>query len=69
MNDISLAKSGSSIKNGTVVLSASPFTNSFQYNNANVYNKPIINDIESKYNDRFDNITYYTLGSNHLVGA
>ena len=68
-NNIGLAKSGSSIKNGTVVLSASPFTNSFQYNNTNVYNKPIINDIESKYNDRFDDITYYTLGQNNLIGV
>jgi hypothetical protein len=69
MNDIGLAKSGLPIKNGTVVLSVSPFTNSFKYNNANVYNKPIINDIESKYNDRFDDITYYTLGQNNLIGA
>lgn len=69
MNDIGLAKSLSPIKNGTVVLSASPFTNSFQYYNVNVYNKPIINDIESKYNDRFNDITYYTLGQNNLIGV
>lgn len=65
-NDIVLSKSGEAIKNGTVVLATSPFTNSFQYQNSNVYNKPVIGDIEDKYDNRFDDITYYTIGSGTL---
>jgi hypothetical protein len=65
-NDITLAKSGISIKHGTLVVAPSPFTNSFQYQNVNVYNKPVIGDIENKYDERFDDITYYTIGSGTL---
>ena len=65
-NDITLANSGEAIKHGTVVIAPSPFTNSFQYQNVNVYNKPVISDIEAKYDNRFDDITYYTIGSGTL---
>lgn len=58
-NDIGLANSGEAIKHGTVVLAPSPFTNSFKYNNVSVYNKPVIADIESKYDSRFDDPRYY----------
>jgi hypothetical protein len=62
-NDITLANSGEAIKHGTLIVATSPFTNSFQYQNSNVYNKPVIGDIENKYNNRFDDITYYTIGN------
>lgn len=65
-NDISLINSGEVIKNGTLVVATSAFTNSFQYNNATVDNKPIIGDIENKYDNKFDDITYYTIGSGTL---
>jgi len=65
-NDIGLSKSDQAIKHGTVVIAPSPFTNSFQYQNVNVYNKPVISDIEAKYDNRFDDITYYTIGSGTL---
>ena len=61
-SDIGLSKSGESIKHGTVVVSPSPFTNSFQTLDNNVYNKPVISDIENKYDEKFDDITYYTIG-------
>lgn len=62
-NDIGLAKNGELIKHGTLVISTSSTTNSFQTLDNNVYNKPVIADIENKYDDRFDDITYYTIGS------
>jgi hypothetical protein len=62
-NDIGLSKSDQAIKHGTLVVATSPTTNSFQYQNSNVYNKPVIGDIENKYDDRFDDITYYTIGN------
>jgi hypothetical protein len=37
--------------------------------NRYVKNTPTINDIESKYDNRFDDISYYTIGNNTLVGG
>lgn len=68
-NDIGLAKIGEPIKHGSLVVAPYPFTNSFQFNNINTYNKPVIADIESKYDDRFDDRLYYTIGNNNLIGA
>jgi hypothetical protein len=65
-NDIGLSKNDQNIKHGTLVIATSPFTNSFQYQNVNVYNKPVIGDIENKYDNKFDDITYYTIGSGVL---
>jgi hypothetical protein len=31
--------------------------------NTYVNNKPVITDIESKYDELFDDVTYYTLGN------
>jgi hypothetical protein len=66
-NDISLAKSDQPIKHGTLIIATSAVTNSFQYQNNNVYNKPFIADIENKYDDRFDDVTYYTIGHSYTV--
>lgn len=68
-NDIGLSKSGEAIKHGALVVAPSPFTNSFQTNNTNVYNKPVISDIENKYDNKFDDISYYTIGSGTIIGA
>lgn len=59
--DIELAKIDNPIKNGTIVGTCS-FTGT--YNTINTYsnNKPVIADIESKYDEKYDDITYYILG-------
>lgn len=66
--DIILAKSDQPIKNGTVVVScprtgfpsAPPATLTYD---AFVTNTPTISDIESKYDNKFDNPSYYYGGS------
>lgn len=42
-----------------------------QYNTINTTYETTIsyNNLENKYTDRFNNITYYTIGDNVLVGA
>jgi hypothetical protein len=60
-NDIGLAKNGQPIKNGSLVVTPSPFSNSFDFNNTNVQNLPTISTIENKYDNRFDDIVYYSL--------
>lgn len=61
-NDIRAAVSGVVVKNGTVVVGAT-FTGEYSTLDTVVKNSPTISDIENKYDDRFDDITYYTLGS------
>lgn len=60
--DIELANTNNPIKNGTTVTTCS-FAGNFNTVNTYVNNKPIITDIESKYDEKFDDITYYTLGN------
>ena len=59
--DIQLAKINNPIKNGTSITTCS-FTG--QYNSINTYsnNQPAIEDIQYKYDELFDEITYYILG-------
>lgn len=59
--DIALINPSNPIKNGTVVTTCSFAGN---YNTVNIYanNKPQIQDIESKYDAWFDDLTYYILG-------
>jgi hypothetical protein len=40
-------------------MSISPTSNSFVLNNNFVSNKPLIQNIENKYAERFDNASYY----------
>lgn len=47
------------IKHGTIVINACPANKFYQTNNNSVYNKPIISDIQSKYDNRFDDPSYY----------
>jgi len=58
-NDINKAISANPIKNGTVVTSCDQLGNN-QLLNTYVSNTPTISDIQSKYNERFDDPTYYT---------
>lgn len=58
-NDIALAVSGNPIKNGTAIIYVDQLGN-LETNNNYVYNKPTINDIQSKYDARFDDPRYYT---------
>jgi hypothetical protein len=58
-NDIALVISGSSIKHGTAVVSAT-FTGEYSTLDTSVTNKPVIADIESKYDTRFDDPRYYS---------
>lgn len=60
--DIELANNNNPIKNGTTVTTCS-FSGNFSTMNTYVNNKPVITDIESKYDELFDDITYYTLGN------
>lgn len=61
MNDIQKSITSNPIKNGTVVVSTKPTgpTSSDQLNTS-VSNKPEIGDIQAKYDNRFDNPTYYS---------
>lgn len=58
-NDIQVAISGSAIKNGTAVVTCST-AGEYSVLNTYVNNKPVISDIESKYDTRLDNPRYYT---------
>ncbi len=70
--DIQAAISGIVVKNGTAVVSA---TVTGEYgtlgNNlgSGITNSPTIAEIANKYDNRFDDITYYTIGSGSIIGA
>lgn len=58
--DITKSKSADPIKNGTLLLQCKPtgFSNK-DLDNTYVVNTPYIVDIETKYENRFDNPSYY----------
>ena len=59
-NDIERIDTGAAIKNGTLVLGGLPTgPQANMKNNDNVTNKPVIADIEDKYDTRFDDPRYY----------
>lgn len=58
-NDIQVAVSGNVIKNGTSVISCTR-TGEYAVLNTYVKNTPVIADIESKYDGRFDEPRYYS---------
>ncbi len=69
-NDINEAISANDIKNGTVVVTIPPTGPTAKLKNNNyVLNTPAIASIQSKYDDRFDDITYYCIGSGTLLGG
>jgi len=57
-NDITVAISGNDIKNGTLIVSAT-MTGEYSLSNVYVNNSPTLAEIESKYDDRFDDPSYY----------
>lgn len=59
--DIELAIPANAIKNGTLITTCS-FTGNFNTISTHSRNEPVITDIESKYDEKFDDITYYVLG-------
>lgn len=58
-NDIALANSGNPIQHGTAIIYADKLGN-IKSNTVYTYNKPVIAEIESKYDNRFDDPRYYT---------
>ena len=68
-NDIQKSISGNNIKNGTLVIQCkvTGATNN-DFNNTNVSNLPSITDIQDKYDDRFDNPSYY-YGGEYIDGG
>lgn len=60
-NDISLSIGTNNIKNGSLVYGCSR-TGIFQTKDTNVSNLPTITDIQSKYDNRFDDPSYYYAG-------
>lgn len=66
-NDIMLAKSGP-IKNGTMIHSCNLF-GTIVATNTYVTNSPTISEIEAKYDDRFDNPSYYYGGGGGADGG
>lgn len=67
-NDISVAVSGQSIKNGTLVVS-STVTGEYSVNNSNVKNTPVIEDIENKYDNRFYNGIFVNITGSGIIGV
>ena len=60
-NDIERIDTGAVIKNGTLVLGGLPTVpQANMKNNDNVTNKPVITDIQAKYDARFDDPRYYS---------
>ena len=68
-NDITKAISANPIKNGTLLVSCSR-TGEYSLSNNYVKNTPTITEIESKYDDRFDDPSYYYgIGNSTIVGG
>ena len=69
-DDIKLAITEEPIKNGTLVVSTK-VTGPTENDKLNTYvlNTPTIEEIEDKYDDRFDDVTYYTIGNNTIIGG
>lgn len=61
-NDIQVAVSGNPIKNGSAVVTTT-FTGEFSVLDTYVKNTPIISNIENKYDDKLDDIVYYSLAT------
>lgn len=66
-NDITKAISANPLKNGTLLVSCTR-TGEYSLSNAYVKNTPTITDIESKYDNRFDDPSYY-YGSGGIDGG
>jgi hypothetical protein len=58
--DIQAAISGSPVKNGSAVVTTT-FTGEYSVLNTYVTNTPTIGNIENQYDNRFDDIVYYSI--------
>lgn len=66
-NDIQLCINGNVIKNGTSVVSCTR-TGEYSVLDTYVKNTPVIADIEAKFDQRFDDPSYYYGGTNGTSG-
>lgn len=68
-NDIQKSINGNDIKNGTLIVTTSR-TGNYSKLDTYVKNIPAIGDIENKYDNRFDDPSYYYgIGNETLVGG
>lgn len=68
-NDINKAISANPIKNGTILVSCSK-TGEYSKLETYVKNTPTITDIENKYDNRFDDPSYYYgIGNSNVIGT
>jgi hypothetical protein len=68
-NDINKAISANPLKNGTSLVSCT-MTGEYSVLDTYVKNTPTITDIENKYDDRFDDPSYYYgIGNATVVGG
>lgn len=69
VNDIQLAVSGNPIKNGTSIVTTT-FTGKYSVINTYVKNKPTIETIEAKYDNRFYNGIFVNIvGDQTVIGG
>lgn len=67
-NDVQLIKSENPIKHGSSVIYSAK-TGLVSVRNADVFNTPLIADIQSKYDTRYDDLGYYFIGNSTIVGG
>ena len=68
-NDIQKAVSANPVKNGTMLVGTSS-TGTYSTRDTYVKNTPTMNTIENKYDNRFDDPSYYYgMGNSTIVGA
>lgn len=67
--DIIRANSSNPIKNGTLIVTTT-FTGYYSKSDLYVKNTPTISDIENKFDDRFDDPSYYYgIGNETVIGG
>lgn len=68
-NDIQAAKNTQPVKNGTLITTTT-FTGFYSKRDTYVSNSPTIADIQSKFDDRFDDPSYYYgIGASGILGT
>lgn len=66
--DIEKSISANPVKNGSIVVSCTR-TGEYSLLNTYVKNVPDIEDIKNKYDNRFDDLSYYWIGNNQILGT
>jgi hypothetical protein len=67
-NDIAIAVSGESVKNGSIVVSTTA-TGEYSVNDVSVKNTPTMSDIEDKYDNRFYNGIFVNITGSGIIGV